>query len=475
MIGRATLTLPASPSAYALVDALAAGFAAEAGIAEADAERLRRAVRCLVAFSVERSYGGLAKGDVELSLELDPTGVQVAVHDRGQPFRRGGGPDGPLPEGLEEAVAIDPETRLINLAGDGKRLALRVEAAHAIEIAPVVDGAGDAERVRGDATADIEIRDATPADADAIAQLLYRGYGLGYVHGDFYRPAWIDEAMRSGHVSSTVAYARDELIGHHALLCSGPGEAAESGVAVIAHAWRGLGLFDRMFAVTVERAKRLGLPALYGQATTAHIYSQRSEFKSGYRPTALMIGATPASMGQAQSDAERARTGRGALLNSVLPLADAPVLRGAPPEQYAPVLTRLAADAGFAFVAADGIDPAVLTDELMHYSERNVTVIHVSGTHDPHRLERMLWSEEARQAGTLYADIDLACPDDAAIELLRREGFYLAGFVHAGRAGRDWLRLQRPQDAADLEAIHLEGETAAWLLEQVLADRASVA
>ena len=475
MFGRATLTIPASPSAIAVAEAVTAGFAAEAGLDGVDADRLQRAVRCLIAFSVERSYEGRAKGDVELSLELDPTGVQVAVHDWGRPYRRGGGPDGPLPEGLEDAVAIDPDARLINLAGDGKRLALRIEAAHAVEIAPVIDGAGDAERVRADAVDGIEIRDATTADADAIAQLVYGGYGLGYVHADFYRPAWIDDAMRAGHVSSTVAYADDELIGHHALLCSGPGEAAESGVAVIAHAWRGLGLFDRMFAVTVERAKRLGLPALYGQATTAHIYSQRSEFKCGYRPTALMIGATPASMGQAQSDAKRARSGRGALLNSVLPLVDAPVLRGASPARYAPVIERLAGDAGFAFAPADGIGPAVLTDELMHYSERNVTVIHVSGTHDPHRLERMLWSEEARQAGTLYADIDLACPDDDAVELLRREGFFLAGFVHTGRAGRDWLRLQRPQDAADVEAIHVEGETAAWLLEQVLADRASVA
>ena len=475
MLGRATLTIPASPSALALADALATGFAAEAGIGGDDAARLGQVVRCLVAFSVDHSYEGRAKGDVELSLELDAGGVQVAVHDWGRPFRRGGGPDGPLPPGLEEATAVDPDARLINLAGDGKRLVARVAAAHAVEIAPVVDGAGDETRVRAEAVADIEIRDATTADADAIAQLLYRGYGLGYVHGDFYRPAWIDEAMRSGHVSSTVAYVGDELIGHHALLCFEPGEAAESGVAVIAHEWRGLGLFDRMFAVTVERARRLGLPALYGQATTAHIYSQRSEFRSGYTPTALLIGAAPAAMAQAQSGAGEVPPGRGALLNSVLSLRDRPTITGAPPERYAKTLHRLAADGGFAFAPVRGAAPLDLPEELTYYSEGNVTLIHVSGEGDPKALERMLWSEEARRAGSLYADIDLSCPSDAAIELLRREGFYLSGLVHAGRGGRDWLRLQRPQDAADLDGIHLEGETANWLLEQVLADRASVA
>lgn len=474
MLGRATLTIPASPSALTLADTVATGFAHEAGIAGADVARIQQAVRCLVGFSVDQSYEGRGKGDVELSLELDPTGIQVVVHDWGRPFRVAGGPHGPLPAGLEDAAAIDPDARLINLAGDGKRLVLRVPVEHGIAIAPVVDGAADEERVRSGAVDDIVIRDATADDAVAIAQLLYRGYGLGYVHGDFYRPIWIEEAMGNGHVSSTVACVGDEIIGHHALLCSAPGESAESGVAVIAHEWRGLGLFDRMFDVTVERARRIGLPALFGQATTAHIYSQRSEFKSGYKPTALLIGAAPAAMAQAQSGAASTPGGRGALLNSVLPLVEQPTISGAPPDRYADVIHRLASEAGFTISPAPGAVPLELTEHLEYSAEGDVTFIYLSGELDASRVERMLWSEEARQAGTLYADIDLSCPNDAALEALRREGFFLAGLIVSGRGGRDWLRLQRPQDAADMDAIHLEGETANWLLDQVLADRASV-
>ena len=474
MLGRATLTIPASPSALALADSVATGFAHEAGIAGDDVKRIQEAVRCLVAFSVEQSYEGRGKGDVELNLELDPTGVQIAVHDWGRPFRVAGGPHGPLPAGLEAAVAIDTDARLINLAGDGKRLVLRVPVEHGIAIAPVVDGAADDERVRSGAVDDIVIRDATIDDSVAVAQLLYRGYGLGYVHGDFYRPIWIEEQMRNGHVSSTVACVGDEVIGHHALLCGEAGEAAESGVAVIAHEWRGLGLFDRMFDVTVQRARRIGLPALFGQATTAHIYSQRSEFKSGYKPTALLIGAAPAAMAQAQAGSGATPPGRGALLNSVLPLTDQPTIVGAPPERYAKVVHRLGAEAGFAFAPGRGIEPLELTDQLTYVSEGDTALIHISGDLDPARVERMLWSEEARQAGTLYADLDLACPNDAALDTLRHEGFFLSGLVVAGRGGRDWLRLQRPQDAADMDAIHLEGETANWLLDQVLADRDGV-
>jgi N-acetylglutamate synthase-like GNAT family acetyltransferase len=350
-------------------------------------------------------------------------------------------------------------------------------AAHAAEVALVqraADALADEERVRSGAVDDIVIRDATADDAVAIAQLLYRGYGLGYVHGDFYRPIWIEEAMRDGHVSSTVACVGDEIIGHHALLCGAPGEAAESGVAVIAHEWRGLGLFDRMFDVTVGRARRIGLPALFGQATTAHIYSQRSEFKSGYKPSALLIGAAPAAMAQAQADSGAAPAGRGALLNSVMPLVEHPTISGMPPERYARVITRLATEAGFTITPVRDATPLELTEQLEYSAEGDVTFIYLSGELDATRVERMLWSEEARQAGTLYADIDLSCPNDAALEALRREGFYLAGLIPSGRGGRDWLRLQRPQDTADMDAIHLDGDIANWLLDEVLADRESV-
>jgi anti-sigma regulatory factor (Ser/Thr protein kinase) len=83
-----------------LADTVAVGFAQEAGIAAADVARIQQAVRCLVAFSIEHSYEGRGKGDVELSLELDPAGVQVVVHDWGRPFRVAGGAHGPLPAGL---------------------------------------------------------------------------------------------------------------------------------------------------------------------------------------------------------------------------------------------------------------------------------------------------------------------------------------------------------------------------------------
>jgi len=75
MLGRVALTVPASESAAAVADAVAAGFAREAGLSDAAAARLVDIVRRLVEFSVQTSYEGRGGGDIELQLELDPHGV----------------------------------------------------------------------------------------------------------------------------------------------------------------------------------------------------------------------------------------------------------------------------------------------------------------------------------------------------------------------------------------------------------------
>jgi hypothetical protein len=166
--------------------------------------------------------------------------------------------------------------------------------------------------------------------------------------------------------------------------------------------------------------------------------------------------------------------GRGALLNSVLPLAVTPRMHVALPALYADVLQRIADNAGLEVVAPQGAVPLELSEEIVFFKEGLSATLYVSGGADPQRLERMLWSDDGRRAETLYADLDLTCDCEAALDTLRSQGFYLSGLVHAGRDGRDWLRLQRPQAQADLEQLHVEGDFAAWLLDAVLADRASV-
>jgi hypothetical protein len=281
-------------------------------------------------------------------------------------------------------------------------------------------------------------------------------------------------AMQRGILTSIVAYAGDELVGHIALGVMGPGESAEALAAVIAEDWRGLWLYNDLHDFALAHARGMGLPALYGQSTTAHVVSQRLGIGSGYKPTALLVGGAPPSMGEAQRAHHSASSARGALLYAVLPLAASPVLTAALPAQYADVLRQIANDAGYAIVDPSSVEPLEVDGLPTYWKQAGSATIWVSDARDLRAVEHRLWTDEAREAGTLFVDLDLSFDCDAAIAMLRERGFYLAGLIPAGRNGRDWIRLQRPQSAADLDGIRIVPE-GAWLLEQVLADRASVA
>ena len=482
MSGSIRLSFEASPTALQLATATATQFTTNAGLAAADAERVQRAVQIFVAFSVHQSYGDVSGGEIELNLDLVPNGVEVAVHDWGRPWRRAGGPFGPLPPELAEAGGLDPGAQMDNLADEGKLLTLQIPCTHdanaRLATAPTKP-ARTPKQLDHHSEDEVEIRLATPEDADAICGLLYDNYGLDYVHNEFYRPVIIAIGIERGVLASTVAYAGDELVGHIALIGAGPmsaigsGEAPEMAAALIAEEWRGLWLYNRLHDFAVAHARSLGMSAVFGQSTTAHVVSQRLGVGSGYQFTALMIGGTPPTMAKGQTKRGAQVSARGGLAYAVLPLAASPVLRATLPEQYATVLQRIADEAGYAIVAPAGAEPAGVEDAPVYWKQAGSEFVYVSDPHDLRAVEREFWAEDARRSETLYVDLDLAFDCSAVIEMLRERGFYLSGLIPAGRNGRDWLRMQRPQAAADIDGIRLLPD-ARWLLDEVLADRASV-
>ena len=482
MSGSIRLSFEASPAALRLADVTTVQFATNAGLAIDDAERVQRAVQIFVAFSVHHSYKDVTGGEIELRLDLEPNGVKVAVQDWGRPWRRGGGSFGPLPSELAEAAELDPDAQLDNLADEGKLLTLRIPCTHdanaKLATAPTKP-ARIPKQLDHHSEDEVEVRLATAEDADAICELLYDNYGLDYVHAEFYRPVIIAIGIERGILASTVAYAGDELVGHIALFGSGPmstmgsGEAPEMAAALIAEEWRGLWLYNRLHDFAVAHASSLGMSAVFGQSTTAHVVSQRLGVGSGYQFTAVMIGGTPPTMAKGQTKRGAQVSARGGLAYAVLPLAASPVLTATLPEQYAAVLRRIAEEAGYAIVAPDGADPAGVEDAPIYWKQAGSEFVYVSGQHDLRAVEREFWAEDARRAETLYVDLDLTFDCSDAIEMLRDRGFYLSGLIPAGRNGRDWVRMQRPQAAADIDGIRLLPE-ARWLLDEVLADRASV-
>ena len=147
------------------------------------------------------------------------------------------------------------------------------------------------------------------------------------------------------------------------------------------------------------------------------------------------------------------------------------------PERYAEELTRIADHIGILIVAPQDAIAALETTYTSTVDEEDGTAtLRISGDADDPRIavDRMLRSEGARKADVVYADLDLTQPCEGTIDTLRRNGFSLAGLLHAGHGGRDWLRLQRPQVAYELNELQIADEVGQWLLGRVQADLADV-
>jgi N-acetylglutamate synthase-like GNAT family acetyltransferase/anti-sigma regulatory factor (Ser/Thr protein kinase) len=479
--GRVKVTVLSDASASSLLAAVLPAFAASAAIPADDAGRLVTVVEGLLSFTLDNAYPEDDLGEIEVTLEAGDGFVHVAVHDWGLPLTSAGLDLGPLPEPLA-ALALDARSvQLLNLGSTGKRLVAEVPVRsggnrqarrHHIEAAP------RRARTRAETPETIEVRAATPEDAEAIAQLLYESYHLSYVHGDFYRPRFLMAALASGDLLSTVALHEGRVIGHHALMPLSDGPSAETGAAVVHSAYRGLGIFGRLFEHTLEAARERGLASVFGDAVTIHPFSQRAEHTHGYRETALQLGMVPAqtAMRGFGSDGPSRRT---ATLRSCRPLDERP-RRAALPAHYRELLESVYTNIGLSIEARTepaGVEDEAVTAEVDEPRSLGFLRLRRWDGEAGAALQRAVRPLLSLHVDVVYADVDLvtvADVDDATAQL-NGLGFFAAGLVLDGPGGDDHLRLQLlDSEEIELENIVCDSSFAEVLRRRVLEDKARV-
>jgi N-acetylglutamate synthase-like GNAT family acetyltransferase/anti-sigma regulatory factor (Ser/Thr protein kinase) len=480
-VSRVKVTVFSDASAPSLVLAILPAFAAAVGIPADDERRLGRVVEQLVGFTLDNAYLDDDLGEIEVTLECGDGSVQVAVHDWGLPLTSAGAAFGPLPEPL---AALAPDARnvlLMNLGSNGKRLAAEVTVRsggdgharrHHIEAAP---RRAQAEMESSDA---IEVRSATPQDGEAIAQLLYENYHLSYVHGDFYRPRYLTAALASGELLSAIAVHEGRVIGHHGLMPVTGVPSAETGAAVVHSAYRGLGIFGRMFEHTLEAARERGLASVFGDAVTIHPFSQRVERSHGYRETALQLGMVPAqtTMRGFGDEGPRRRT---ATLRSYRPF-DEHSRQTALPAPYRELLESVYANVGLTIEARTEPAPfegEVLTADVDAPRSLGFLRLHRWDGEASSALKEAVRHLLARHVDVVYADVDLMAVADVneATAELNELGFFAAGLVLHGPDGHDHLRLQLlDSEEIELEDVVCDSSFAESLRRRVLLDKARV-
>jgi N-acetylglutamate synthase-like GNAT family acetyltransferase len=480
-VSRVKVTVVSDASAPSLVLAVLPAFADAAGIPAEDERRLGAVVEQLVSFTLDNAYPDDDLGEIEVTLDLGDESVQVAVHDWGLPLTSAGGGFGPLPESL---AALAPDARnvlLVNLGSDGKRLAAEVTVRsggdgqarrHHIEAAP---RRAQAEVEASDA---IEVRTATPQDGEAIAQLLYENYHLSYVHADFYRPRYLMAALASGELLSTIAVHEGLVIGHHALMPVAGVPSAETGAAVVHSAYRGLGVFGRLFEHTLDAARERGLASVFGDAVTIHPFSQRVERSHGYRETALQLGMVPAQTTMRGFGGEGPRR-RTATLRSYRPF-DEHSRQTALPAPYRELLESVYANVGLTIEARTQSAPFegdVLTANVDEPRSLGFLRLQRWGGEASSALKGAVRHLLSRHVDVVYADVDLVAVADVdkATAELNELGFFAAGLVLHGPHSHDHLRLQLlDSEEIELDDVVCDSSFAESLRRRVLVDKARV-
>jgi N-acetylglutamate synthase-like GNAT family acetyltransferase/anti-sigma regulatory factor (Ser/Thr protein kinase) len=480
-VSRVKVSVLSDASAPSLVLALIPAFAAAVGIQAEDERRLGAVVEQLVGFTLDNAYPDDDLGEIEVTLEAGDESVQVTVHDWGLPMTSAGGEFGLLPEPLADLAPDARDVLLTNLGSNGMRLTAEVTVRsagdgqarwHHIEAVPRRARAG------GEASDPIEVRAATPEDAEAIAQLLYEAYHLSYVHADFYRPRYLMATLASGGLVSTIAVHDGRVIGHSALMPLPGVSSAETGAAVVHSAYRGLGVFGRLSEHTLDAAIERGLASVFGDAVTIHPFSQRAERSNGYYETALQLGMVPAQTTMRGFGGEGPRR-RTATLRSYRPFDEQP-RRVALPAFYHELLESVYANVGLAIEART--QPAPFEGEALTIEvdePRALGFLRVrrwEGEADS-ALKAALRHLRSQHVDVAYADVDLmgvADVNEATAEL-NELGFFAAGLVLHGLDGHDYLRLQLlDSEEIELEDVICDSAFAAALMRRVLEDKARV-
>jgi hypothetical protein len=254
--------------------------------------------------------------------------------------------------------------------------------------------------------------------------------------------------------------------------------SAETGAAVVHSAYRGLGLFGRLFEHTLGAAAGQGLASVFGDAVTIHPYSQRAESSHGYHETALQLGMVPAqtTMRGFGSGGPRRRT---ATLRSYRPLDGRP-RRAALPDAYRELLERIYANVGLSIEPGSESAPIggdAVTADLDKPRALGFLRLRRWDEDSASALTQQLRHVLSQHADVIYADIDLAAVEDvdAATAAANDLGFFVSGLILHGADGHDHLRLQLLDSTEiELEDVVCDSSFAQALMQDVLDDKSRV-
>jgi len=467
---------------YAAEVAHQIGF--DAVLAQQISAGLRQALTSLLRYSFEPGEKAL----VELVCERIPAGLRISLRDRGLPLSAGdpgsvdvgSGADNPL-YGLNDYF---DEVHFHNRGPAGKEIVLCKHlpdpslAEYAAACALDTAEASDAERPGAPAEIHCTVRPLKASEAHEVSKAVYTAYGYSYPHEHVYYPEKIAELNRRGEIFSVVAVADNgEIAGHCSLqLWEENPCIAELTQGVVKPRFRSQGCFARLTEYLIETARTQDLTGVFGEAVTAHPYSQRAALQFGLRDCALFLGLIPAT-------AEFKGLKRGGFAERGSMLVQFRHLKVPPPTPvFAPAAHRAMIAAIYANlgITPDWRSPSAESDPSL--ADASAIAVKLSRALNLARIRIDRWGRDAidilrrhvkelclHQRQVIHLLLGLADPATAVwVQRCEELGFFFAGVLPCGLPSGDALILQYLNNfAVRYEALQTASEFAARLAAYV--------
>lgn len=479
------LSIPNDPFYIEPACCYASQVARQIGFDALQQERISAGLRRALTTLLRYSFAPAEPAAVELASERVPAGLRLSLRDRGLPLNAAApgvadpGDGNPL-YGLNDYF---DEVRLLNHGRGGKEIVLSkhlpdpsiTDATAACSWG--ADEPPDSRQPEAQTEVRCVVRPLQEADAHEVAKAVYQAYGYSYPHDHVYYPEKILELNRRGEIFSAVAWADDnEMAGHCSLQRweENP-RIAELTQGVVKPRFRAHGCFARLTEYLIILAREQGLAAVFGEAVTAHRYSQKTAIHFGLRDCALFLGLIPAGadfkgLGGRPED-------RGSMLVQFIYLTPPPAAPLYPPEAHRAMIAAIYANLGQPAdlrAPTPGADRVSAADTGMAVTlSRSLNLARIRiDRYGRDALELLRGQVKAlgrQKWDVIHLLLDLSDPATAHFAGRFEElGFFFAGVLPLGLPGGDALILQHLNNfSVAYESLQTESEFAARLAAYV--------
>ena len=407
-------------------------------------EPVKEALQILLHNVIEHAFEKPYEIDLRVRFLIQSCELRIDVEDNGLPFDFTPYLSQELTQKYEQHKGLYRIYQLVDrfeyahLGKNGKRLSLIQDfnLCYDLKSNSVSSESHDREEV----LQGITIRRFEIGDGDGIAKLIYRNYSFSYYKDIFYIPHKVREANHDKSVTSIVAYYKDEVIGHFALLKSKYSNIAEIGVATVDPRFKRMGIMNLMFDELILTAKEEGLRAIYGEALTMHPYSQKANLRHNMIESAISIGIVPSSMEIEESIKTAQKSG--AMIAYLLfdPSPRSLYL----PQRYQDELLKVYKRAGLEVTPSKG---STLNREILSArinTMLNSGVIVIEDLFDLPAFAQEFEQLRHQKLDMIFADVNLhhISEIDKLVSVLNEFSFFYGGLLFEYYYNEDYLRLQ---------------------------------